>query len=614
MTIACCTGPSAGQEGTLDLSFNVGTGLNNQIWAMALQPDGKILIGGMFTSYNGTPCNHLARLNSDGSFDNTFSIGTGPNDKVSAIAVQPDGKILVGGHFGLFNGVLQNHLARLDPNGSLDPTFVPDLIGISPSLKIQVQADGKILVLEDPAPTILRLNANGTSDGGIPSGTFAVNNTITDFDLQPDGKILVGGGFTMHNGTPRMGITRINTDFTLDPTFTPVTGADWVHTIAHQQDGKILIGGDFTNIGGAPRPGVARLNTSGSLDNGFDTDTVGGDIVTKIMVQPDGKILMGVQFPFPPVPPFFTLNPFFYRLNANGSVDNGFQFGTGPNGYPQALAIQPDGRILIGGSFTTYNGTNRLRIARINGTSRVGIKIMLEGPYSGGQMTDALRTLLSFPHTAPFTAMGYSEPGYVSGATINASTLSVTGNNAIVDWVLVEMRPVGTPGVVAATRAVLLQRDGDVVDLDGTSTVGFAGLASGSYCVAVKPRTHLPVMLSTSTPVIYGDAIATVDFTLPTTQVHDNDARKNVGGVMVLTTGDAVFNENIQYTGTNNDRDPILVRVGGTTPTATVNGYWPEDVNMDGVVKYVGTNNDRDPILVNVGGTTPAAVRHAELP
>jgi hypothetical protein len=239
---------------------------------------------------------------------------------------------------------------------------------------------------------------------------------------------------------------------------------------------------------------------------------------------------------------------------------------------------------------------------------------MLEGPYSGGLMNDALRTLPSFPLTEPFTAMGYAESAYTSGATIGSSVLAITGNNAIVDWVVVEMRPVATPGTIAASRAVLLQRDGDVVDLDGVSTVGFAGLAPGNYCIAVKPRTHLPVMLSATTPIAYGTAIATVDFTLPTTQVYDNDARKSVGGVMVLAQGDATFNETIKYTGAGNDRDPILVRIGGTIPTATLSGYWREDVNMDGVVKYTGANNDRDPILVNIGGTVPTNTRVATLP
>ncbi|MBP7512985.1 MAG: delta-60 repeat domain-containing protein, partial [Flavobacteriales bacterium] len=484
--MVCCVGRSIGQDGTLDLSFNVGTGLNQQVFAMAIQADGKVLVGGLFTSYNGTPCNYLARLNPDGSFDNTFSIGTGPNDKVTAMAVQPDGKILVGGHFVFFNGVLQNHLARLNSNGSLDPTFVPDFIGLSPSLKIQVQPDGKILVLEDPAPTILRLNANGTTDQSIPVGTFSTNNVIFDFELQPDGKILVSGGFTMHNGTPRNQITRINPDFTLDPTFVPGSGANWIHAIARQADGKILIAGEFSAISGTPRPGIARLNSGGSLDASFNTDTIGGIIVTGVVPQPDGKVLVMVQFPFDAGPPLFGIEPFFYRVNANGSLDTGFQLGTGPNGYVRKLAVQADGKILIGGSFTTYNGTNRNNIARINGTARARIKVLLEGPYSGGQMTDALRALPTFPLTAPFTSMGYAESGYVPGATIHSSTLSVTGNNAIVDWVIVEMRPVATPATVVAARAVLLQRDGDVVDLDGTSTVGFAGLAAGNYCVAVK--------------------------------------------------------------------------------------------------------------------------------
>ena len=125
----------------------MGTGLNNQIWAMALQADGKVLIGGMFTSYNGTSCNYLARLNSDGSFDGTFNTGTGPNGYVSAITVQPDGKILVSGQFSSFNGTSVLQITRMNPNGSLDPTFIPDVPSLPTCSKIQLQPDGKILFL-----------------------------------------------------------------------------------------------------------------------------------------------------------------------------------------------------------------------------------------------------------------------------------------------------------------------------------------------------------------------------------------------------------------------------------------------------------------------------------
>ncbi|MBK7085200.1 MAG: hypothetical protein IPH53_11235 [Flavobacteriales bacterium] len=255
-------------------------------------------------------------------------------------------------------------------------------------------------------------------------------------------------------------------------------------------------------------------------------------------------------------------------------------------------------------------------VVTIAPVARAAVKVFLQGPYDepSGLMSDALRTLPSFPLTEPFTSMGYSGATYVPGATIPTSVLSITGNNAITDWVLVEMRPAATPSTIAASRAVLLQRDGDVVDLDGVSTVGFAGLAPGSYSVAVRPRNHLPVMLSSSTPIVYGDAIASVDLTLPGTQVHDNDAHKNVSGVMVLIAGDITFDGTVKYAGGNNDRDPILTRIGGTVPTATVSGYWREDVNMNGQVKYAGSSNDRDPILNNIGGSVPTATRVATLP
>jgi hypothetical protein len=210
--------------------------------------------------------------------------------------------------------------------------------------------------------------------------------------------------------------------------------------------------------------------------------------------------------------------------------------------------------------------------------------------------------------------MGYSRPVYSPGATIGPNVLSTTGNNAIVDWVIVEMRPATSPSTVAASRAVLLQRDGDIVDLDGVSTVGFPGLAAGDYCVAVRSRNHLPVMLSASTPITYGGTTAYVDFTLPSTQVYDDEARIDVNGTMTVASGDIGFDGSVAYTGAGNDRDLILQRIGGVVPTNTVAGYWPEDVNMDGVVMYTGSGNDRDRILVSVGGSTPTATRVATLP
>ncbi len=605
-------------DGTQDPGFNPGTGANNFVSSTAIQADGKIIIGGAFTRYNGTGCNRIARLNANGSVDTGFNTGgIGPNNEVRSTALQADGKVIIGGIFTNYNGTGRNFIARLNADGSLDTGFNPGPGANGDVRSITIQTDGKIIIggfftsyNGTGRNYIARLNADGSLDTGYDPGTGA-SHPVHSTAILTDGKIIIGGVFTSYNGTGRNRIARLNADGSLDTGFDPGAGASGeVRSIAILSDGKIIIGGWFTSYNGTGRNRIARLNADGSLDTGFDPGTGASNVVYSTATQADGKTMISGDFD--------SYNGIgrnnIARLKTDGSLDTDFNPGTGANDWVISTAIQADGKIIICGYFTSYNGTGRNRIARINGTARTAIKVMLEGPYNGGLMNDALRTLPSFPLTEPFTAMGYAEAAFVPGATIPASLLSVTGNNAIVDWVIVEMRPVATPNVVAASRAVLLQRDGDVVDLDGVSTVGFAGLAAGSYCVAVKPRTHLPVMLSTSTPIIYGDAIASVDFTLPSTQLYDTDAQNNIGGVMVLATGDAVFNENLQYTGVSNDRDPILIRIGGTVATATVNGYWNEDVNMDGIVKYTGANNDRDPILLNVGGSTPTVVRHAELP
>ncbi len=602
--------------GQPDNAFNIGTGVSGYLGTIRLQPDGKIIIGGTFHSYNNTRRNNLARLHVDGALDTSFDPGTGPNGSVYDTALQPDGKVIIVGAFTTVNGTARNRIARLHTNGSVDLTFDPGSGASSSIQAVALRPDGKMVIVGDfPSYNstgyeyIARVNANGSLDftftpGGLP------NASVYTVALQADGKILIAGWFDQYGNVARNRLARLQVDGQLDSSFDPGTGTGYVHDIIFQPDGKALLGGEMVNYNGIPVYRVLRLNSTGTLDNSFTVGTGPNNNVRCMALQPDGRVLIGGDFATVNGTPRARLA----RLNANGSLDSTFDPGIGPNVLPLALTLQADGQVLVGGLFTAYAGVGRNRLARLDGSARASIRLMLEGPYGGGLMNDALRILPSFPLTEPFTAMGYSEAGFVSGATIGSSVLTTTGNNAIVDWVILEMRPVATPGTVAASRAVLLQRDGDVVDLDGVSTVGFAGLAPGNYCVAVKPRNHLPVMLSATTPVNYGAAIATVDFTLPTTLVYDNDARKNVSGVMVLAAGDVTFNETVQYTGSGNDRDPILTRVGSTTPNATVAGYWREDVNMDGVVRYTGSANDRDIILTNVGSTTPNNTRAAPLP
>jgi hypothetical protein len=163
---------------------------------------------------------------------------------------------------------------------------------------------------------------------------------------------------------------------------------------------------------------------------------------------------------------------------------------------------------------------------------------------------------------------------------------------------LLELRNAVTPSTTIASRAALLQRDGDIVDVDGVSPVSFLELPNGSYHVALRHRDHLGVM--TFTAVSLSNLTTTIDFTDIGTATFGTGAQKNVSGVNVMWTGKSRPDDRLKYTGPGNDRDPILIRIGGVTPTASANGYFVEDNTMNGQVKYTGPANDRDPILVKI--------------
>jgi uncharacterized delta-60 repeat protein len=218
--------------GTIDNTFNIGTGLTNgfngYVKSIALQPDGKILVGGLFSSYSGVTRNGIIRLNTGGTIDNTFNIGAGFNDVVDVITLQPDGKILVGGVFTSYSGVTRNGIIRLNTGGTIDNTFNSGDGFNSNVYSITLQPDGKILVggffssyngvTND---YIVRLNSNGTIDNTFITGsTNGFNSSVTSIILQPDGKILVSGEFNTYSGVTYNGIIRFtsftNTEVELD--------------------------------------------------------------------------------------------------------------------------------------------------------------------------------------------------------------------------------------------------------------------------------------------------------------------------------------------------------------------------------------------------------------
>lgn len=243
----------------------------------------------------------------------------------------------------------------------------------------------------------------------------------------------------------------------------------------------------------------------------------------------------------------------------------------------------------------------------------LNLKLWLEGPYDPDMqlMNDALRTLPSFPLLEPYTALGYTDPASGGGEATTPGVLAVSGNNAVVDWVRIELRSATDPAVIVATRHGLLQRDGDVVNAtDGTSQV-MLDAGPGNYYVAVRHRNHLACMRSNPMPL---NLIAnSINFRSSLTATYGTDARKNINGAMALWAGDCTGDGQLLYMGDGNDRDPILARIGGVEPTATTTGYFLEDVNLNGAVRYVGAGNDRDRILPNIGGI-PTNTRAQQLP
>jgi uncharacterized delta-60 repeat protein len=273
---------------------------------LALQPDGKVLIGGSFTAVSGTNCNGIARLNTNGTLDVTFNTGNGlSNGVVNALGVQSTGAVIVGGSFTGINGVSRNSLARLNSDGSVDTAF----------------------------------NA-GLQDGGVVA-----------LIVTPQDQIVIGGTFTSINGYSRSGIVRLNSDGSVDATFDPGLGASGsVYGVSVQGDGKVVIGGSFFTVNNTLRYGVARLDTNGSLDVSFDPGT-------------------GV-------------------LNNGGDI--------------YCVASQPDGRTLIGGEFTVFNGTNINGLARLNGDalSAASPQLLAANLYFGAYLYGAVSNTYRIEWTA----------------------------------------------------------------------------------------------------------------------------------------------------------------------------------------------------------------------
>lgn len=355
-------------NGSIHTSFYQGAGFDLPVLTTAIQSDGKIVVGGEFMTFNGVIRKFIARLNIDGSLDTTFDVGTGFNFKVLSLAIQSDGKIVVGGEFNKFNGSTTNRIARLNTDGSIDTTFNLG-IGFSHFVRtISIQNDSKIIVGGDfityngeKRNRIARLNTDGSLDFTFNVGSgfsLSVYNTA----IQSDGKIIVGGTFTDFDGISKIRLARLNQNGSLDSPFNPDTGFNgMVRSVAIQSDGKIVVGGSFTSFHGTDRNRIARLNADGSLNASFHQGIGFNSTVYNIAIQADDKIVVNGLFNnFNGVS-----GQYLARLKSDCTLDSSFNLGMAFNGPVYSTAIQSDGKIVVGGNFNQFNGIWRNRIARL---------------------------------------------------------------------------------------------------------------------------------------------------------------------------------------------------------------------------------------------------------
>ncbi|MEQ1923407.1 MAG: hypothetical protein ABL952_12945 [Pyrinomonadaceae bacterium] len=467
-------------DGSVDSTFNVGSGPNITVTKLFVQQDGKVLISGLFSSVNGVARNGTARLNTDGSLDSsfpqivsntssvrldfcgvepdddifvcgdftmvngvarsgmarltssgmvdqTFSIGSGfgPSQSSSLFAVTPvdGGKLLLGGFFTTINGVARNGIARLNPDGSLDQTFVLDgsLFLGTPIVSIQPLGGGRILVAG--TNRLARIFADGSRDPAFANDlTFSSNARFAI--SQTDGKIIVGGSFNevqsgsldqsylqpipfpqtqnsdstflntgilsqdgkiitggFYTSSPGKAMLRVNSDGSLDNDFRGnVLTRALVFTGLLEPDGKILVGGTFHYLGSTARPQLGRLNVDGTVDATFVPGVNFRSVVYSVIRQPDGKYLVGGYVDHLENP-----SPAVWRLMPDGSLDTSF---TSPilnsSSYVYSMALQPDGRIIIGGSFNTVNGVERRSLARLNQDGSLDSMTVPIQTFSGG--------------------------------------------------------------------------------------------------------------------------------------------------------------------------------------------------------------------------------------
>ncbi|QQR88212.1 MAG: delta-60 repeat domain-containing protein [Flavobacteriales bacterium] len=619
--------------------------LNGDVHCLAVA-NNTVFAGGDFTLVDGLGRRRMAAFGVPSSGLPTVTDWTAAADStVMAITAQGT-RLFIGGPFVEGGGLSRRNLAALDLVTGLPLPWAPQVNGPVHSI---VRAGSGAVFVAGPFTQVGGLTRFAvaaidplTADALPWNAQVSSSGVVQDLLARPD-TLFVCGQFNAIGGQARQHLALLSaTTGAALPWNVPLAAADEPHDMLLSND-TLFICGAITMVAAQARNAVASIGVSSSTVLPFTADCTTGSSASgmsksgnKLFLTKaygtwagqsagyDIRVLHAATGAVLSV--FANYDPTTLTVRGDKVYDSGHYLraygaatgmlvgsvGEWHNKGGEVITTRSGDVIGVG---YVYDRQMPMGLARAIATPNITLRAMLDGPFEAGLMNDQLRADQLIPFTEPFTSLGYIHTGGGGGEAAPAGfhnlTFDGTPNTRPVDWVLIEFRDAADPSVVVASRSGFLLKDGRILGPDMRYLRSHSSDPSGSYYVAVRHRNHLGVM--TGQPVDFSKS-PFIDFSVLATPVFGNNARKTNNGVQTLWSGDVNFDGTIKYTGTNNDRDPVLVRIGGSVPTNTANGYYNEDVNMDGVVKYTGLVNDRDPILVNIGGTVPTNARVEQVP
>lgn len=497
------------QQGKLDATFNVyddglqGDGFDNYVRTVSLQTDGKLIVGGDYLNFNGAITPYLCRLFQDGSKDTSFNLGTSFNGKVYCSLIQPDGKIILGGSFTTFNGISANRLIRLNSDGSIDTTFNTSIAASSGIVYgLALQTNGSLIIVGSftkydgiTANRVARILSNGNLDTSFVTGS-AASGLVEEVQLQADGKIVLAGSFDSFNGISNSKIIRLNTDGSRDATFVVGLGFNAsVSALVLQTDGKIIAGGDFITYNGILVNKIVRLNIDGSIDASFISGLgFNTGVVEVIKLNASGAIMVGGSFTG-------TYNGVDVNrlicLSSNGVLEPLFDIGAGPfSASVLDVASASDGSWYVGGSFSIFDSQNQGRLAKIDPIGILDIGYLTAGVGFDNSVLKVLSVsdnkTMAFGNFTKFNGTICNRISRLSEDGLIDSSFNLSGagaNNTIRSAIIQTDNKMVLAGAFTAYNGVIANRITRILPdglLDPTFIIGL-GANNQIYALALQP-------------------------------------------------------------------------------------------------------------------------------